>query len=120
MLDDKPWLFDNKPFFLRALDGFSKLAKTKFDLETFWIQLHILPIMCMNHFYGELIGENIGKVLKVDVKEEDIGWGHFLRVRVEIQLAKPLACGRLIKVKGDSLWIPLNYEKLPHYFFSYV
>lgn len=59
--------------------------------------------MCMNMQYGKLIGKTIEKVAEVDVKADETGWGHFLRVRIEINLSKLLARGRLIKVKGKTL-----------------
>lgn len=51
----KPWLFDNALFALQSLDGSKLLAKTVFDFEHFWIQLHGLPIRYMTRYYGELI-----------------------------------------------------------------
>lgn len=69
-------------------------------------------------FYSNLIGKSLGKVLEEDVDEDDIGWRLFLKFRLEINLEKPLTCGRSLEVKGKSLWIPIKYEKLPHFCFS--
>lgn len=41
----------------------------------------------MNRFNGNFIGKNIGRVLEVDVKEDDTGWGPFLQIKVEINLS---------------------------------
>lgn len=38
-----------------------------------------------------LIGNTIGKVIDVDMDANDIGWGKFLRVKVKLNLTKPLA-----------------------------
>lgn len=119
VLGGKPQLFDNNLFALQALDVFSQIAKIQFDTaEDFWIQLHDLPIQCMNRFYGNLIGKSIGKVHNINVEEDDMGWGQALRVHVEIKISKPLACGRLLNFKGGSLCIPLKYEKLPCFCFT--
>lgn len=56
---------------------------------------------------------------EVDVEEDDTGWGHALRVRVEINLTKPLARGMSIIVQGENIWIPIQYEKLTHFYFNY-
>lgn len=59
--------------------------------------------MCMNRQYGELIGKALGKVLDVEVEEDDMGWGVRLRLQVEIYLSKPLARARNIRVKGSEI-----------------
>lgn len=66
---------------------------------------------CMNHKYGELIKGTVGKVMDVEVETDDMRWGRFLRVRMEVNLAKPLARGR--SVENEKFWILLKYEKLP-------
>lgn len=62
--------------------------------------------------YGELIGNSIEKVLDVDVDTDNMGWGSFLRVKVEMNLTKPLERSHKITVMGGNMWIPDHYEKL--------
>lgn len=47
----------------------------------------------MNRRHGTQIGSAIRRVLDVDVDLDDIGWGNYLRVRMEIPLNKTLARG---------------------------
>lgn len=82
--------------------------KTQFVKEHFWVQLHNLPFRCMNRYHGKIIDETIGMVIEVNVDTDDIGWVHFQRVRVVINMSKPLACNRSIKVNDKTLWIPLK------------
>lgn len=72
----------------------------------------------MTRHYGELIGNTIVKVMDVDVETDNTGQGSFLRVRVDLNLFKPLACGRKITIMGDTLWISVKYEKLPKFCFG--
>lgn len=44
--------------------------------------------------------------------------GSYLRVRVCVNLTQALARGRTLKVKGESIWIPFSYEKMPCICFS--
>lgn len=118
MMIGKLWLFDNNLFTLQDLDGLRQIEKVHFDSKTLWIQLHKLPMMCMTGFYGNLIGKTIGKVIEVDVDDDDTTCGLFLCVRVEVNLFKPLPRGRSLKIKGNNFWIPLKYEKLPWFCFS--
>lgn len=52
----------------------------------------------MSEEYGRMIGNIIGKVREVDVQPDGSGWWQFLRVQIELDLIKPIARGRSIKV----------------------
>lgn len=42
--------------------------------------------------------------------------GDFLRVRVEIDVSKPLCRGRRVLLNGDSEgWVSFKYEKMPNF-----
>lgn len=86
-------------FALQSLDGKKQLTKT---------------VHYMNRYYGELIGNTIGRVLDVDVDNNNTGWDFFL-VRVILNLFKPLARGWTILVKEEDLWEHVKYEKLPKF-----
>ena len=44
----------------------------------FWVQLHRIPIFYMTKQTGERVGQALGRVVKVDVQENGIGWGSSL------------------------------------------
>lgn len=75
-------------------------------------------MVCMTREGGVHIGSSLGKILDVEVPNDGVGWGQFLRIRVEIQLHKTLARGRLVKVNGRQVWTTLRYEKLPRICFN--
>lgn len=77
----------------------------KFDSETFWVQLHDLPLRYMDKCHGTQIGNAIGRVVDVDVDMDvvDTGWRNYLRVRIKISLNKTLATGRFVILKEESL-----------------
>lgn len=95
-------MFDNNLFVFQSLDGKKQLTKTTFNKEHFWIQLHGLLVHYMNRHYRELIGNTIGRVLDVDVENDNMRGGS-LRVRVILNLFKPLARGKTILVMGEDL-----------------
>lgn len=114
------WCFDNNLFVIDAYDGLTQPNQMKFDQVAMWIQLHNLPLANMTRICGEKIGKSLGEVEEVDVDEdieEDIGWGRRLRVKVRLDLKKPIARGRSI-TKGTKYWIPVLYEKLSHVNFT--
>jgi hypothetical protein len=44
--------------------------------------------------------------------------GEYLRVRIVIDLSKPLARVREINVKNNSLWVAFKYEEIPKFCFN--
>lgn len=49
-----------------------------------------MPLACMNQEVGNQIGGSVGKVLEVVADNRGLGWGKFLRMRVEIDIRKAL------------------------------
>lgn len=62
-----------------------------------------MPLACMCKDVGFQIGASLGTVEEVDTDEEGIGWGEYLRVRIRINVRKPLLRGKTIKVEGRSV-----------------
>lgn len=87
----------------------------KFDRATFWIQFHNMPLACMSREVGWSIVSCVREVEEVDATAEGIGWGKFPRVKVVVDLSKPLAMGRMLNVKGKQVWI--SYEQRPKFCF---
>ncbi len=57
---------------------------------------------------GYKIGKTIGEVEEVDVTGEGLGWGRCLRIRVCIDLTKPLERGRALNLNGKTVWVSLD------------
>lgn len=72
----------------------------KFDRALMWLQLHQLPLIGMNRKVREKVGGALGVVEDVEV-EDEVGWGKYLWVSVNIDLTKPLACRRKITLMGE-------------------
>ncbi|XP_042980007.1 uncharacterized protein LOC122310195 [Carya illinoinensis] len=118
ILDGKPWLFASMLFMILPYDGDLQPRNMHVDKETFWLQVHNLPLGFMTEEWGHRIEASVGEVLDVDVDEDGIGWGKCLRVRVEIKLQKAIARGRTIMANGKKVWLSFKYEKLPKICFS--
>jgi hypothetical protein len=55
----------------------------------------------------------MGLVEEVETEEDGIGWGEYLRVRICLNISKPLVRGRVLKLNGEATWIAFQYERLP-------
>ena len=110
-----PWTFDKKLILLARFVGDLQPSAVKFTHSAFWIRIMNLPIKSMTREVGEDIGTAVGKLLEVDVPNENgIAWGRFLRIRVEVEIAKPLMRGCIIQVEDDKpVWVDFRYEHLP-------
>jgi hypothetical protein len=118
IMEGRPWLFDGNLVSLAEFDGLTPPAKINFDRASFWIRMYNLPLACMGRNTGQKIGATVGVVEDVDVLEEDAGWGEYLRVRILIDLTKPLARGRMLHLQDRSTWVAFKYEKLPKFCFT--
>jgi hypothetical protein len=59
------------------------------------------------------VGSTVGEVEDIDVLDDGVGWGEYLRVKICIDLTKPLSRGRIIKVQEKDIWVAFQYEKIP-------
>ncbi|XP_030936213.1 uncharacterized protein At4g02000-like [Quercus lobata] len=110
----EPWSFDKHLMVMQTYDKEIDLAVMEFKWATFWVQIHDLPIRFRSRRVAEKICEGIGKVNAMSDENESEGDG-FVRIRVTIDVSKPLCCGRVISLdSGKELWVSFKYERLPN------
>jgi hypothetical protein len=54
----------------------------------------------------------------VDIVGEEVEWGSVMRIRVIIDIQKPLERGRSLNIGGKSHWVSFKYENLPVFCFN--
>ena len=68
----------------------------------------------MNKDVGARIANEMGELITVDAPKSGLAWGPFLRIRVIIDITKPLMRGKMIQIENlDAGWVVFKYEKLP-------
>jgi hypothetical protein len=117
ILEGRHWVFEGSLFNIEDFDGTSSPSSFKFDKAGFWIRMVDLPLVCMNQATGRRIGSTVGLVEAVDTGKDGIGWGEYLRIKVVLDLFKPLARGRMLKLQGKLNWVAFQYERLPKFCF---
>jgi hypothetical protein len=55
----------------------------------------------MNREIGSVIGAEIGEFLDVETDEDGMAYGWYLRVKVGLEIAKPLMRGKMVQI-GDE------------------
>lgn len=58
--EGRPWLFDKHLFVMKDFDGLTPPRNMKFETASFWVQIHNLPLACMNREVGYKIGSSVG------------------------------------------------------------
>jgi hypothetical protein len=112
VLVGRPWIFYGNLFVVAEYDDFTAASLMAFDKASFWIRMYNLPLACMNSTIGHQIGSIVGLVEEVEANEGEMAWGEYLRVRIVIDLTKPLDWGRKLTIKNKSTWIA-NMKSFP-------
>ncbi|XP_059432440.1 uncharacterized protein LOC132165775 [Corylus avellana] len=116
-MEGRPWAYEKQIMVLNELEGHTPPSKLDFNHTPVWIQIHDMPLHCMSKTVGAKIGATLGDLEEVDAAADGIGWGRFLRIRVRIDITKPLEQGRELHIGGKSVWVKFKYENLPLFCF---
>ncbi|KAH7544060.1 hypothetical protein JRO89_XS15G0098100 [Xanthoceras sorbifolium] len=120
VLSGGPWSFDGALLVLEEPSGLGDFNKMQFDKADFWIQLHNIPLFCMTKEAGLQLGSKVGKVKDIDTGPSGDCMGKFLRIRVNIDVSRPLKRGIRVSLdeSEESVMLLIRYERLPEYFFG--
>ena len=114
VLNTEPWSFDKNLVIMHRYDRSNAEEDLKFDMKMFWVQVHGLPYRYMNVKAAEKICEVLSKVVHSENPDETEG-GHFMRIRVSLDVTLPLCRGLIILLENDKkIWIAFKYECLPN------
>ena len=109
-----PWSFDKRLILLKHFNGDLSPGNVTFQHSPFWIRVFNIPIKSMNSVVGTRIAKEIGIPLVVDALKSGLAWGPFLRIRVDIDITKPLMRGKMIHIEDvEEGWVYFKYERLP-------
>jgi hypothetical protein len=116
-LFDGPWSFNKSLLVVEDFVLSKTLEEYEFITIPIWIRLFGLPLGMMDQDTGEAIGDEVGVFMEADVGEDGMAKGKFLRIKVRINIKKPLMRGIMLNVeKGqDDLWCRFEYEFLPDF-----
>lgn len=111
-----PWAFDKS---LLALMEPSSVQPSQivFDEVPFWIRIYDLPINMQTKETAEAIGNIFGGIIEDDDLDYTV-CSKFMRLRVMVNIRKPLRRGLLMKSGYKKIWVEIKYERLPN--FCYV
>ena len=112
VLKTEPWSFNKHLMVLRRYDKEIDVSTIEFNMVTFWIQVHDLPVRFRTRAVAEKVYGAAGLVDK-NTKESDSMGDGFVRVRVRVDISKPLCRRCVVSLEnGKELWVSFKYERL--------
>ncbi|XP_021858913.2 uncharacterized protein [Spinacia oleracea] len=113
VMEAQPWHFDKHILALSDVQGDLKPSEYPLHLVPFWVRVYDLPILGRNNeSNARKIGNKVGCFMKVD-KSDIVGINKSLRIRVSIDVRKPLKEEIDLKLRGGVLEkVQVKYEKL--------
>ncbi|KAK3211949.1 hypothetical protein Dsin_016655 [Dipteronia sinensis] len=120
ILGGGPWSFDDALMVLERPAGRGTIDMMSFRHADFWVQIRQVPLICMTREIGCFLGGLIGVVVRVDGGDSGECVGKFMRIRVRIDITKPLRRCLRVDVLGDraETVMLLRYERLPNHCFK--
>jgi hypothetical protein len=110
------WSYDKHLVSFQRVEADTSITKMECRWCSFWVQIHNLPVCRMNHEYASALGKVVGIVEQVAEDEEERGREGCMRIRVKIDISKPLYRGRKATLAGSKeIWISFKYERLPNF-----
>jgi hypothetical protein len=65
---------------------------------------------------GKQIGQALGRLIPVVDSEDEVSWGDFVRIRVALNISKPLCRGKKIDLEGGKeVLVSFKYERLANF-----
>ncbi|KAK1693144.1 hypothetical protein QYE76_009841 [Lolium multiflorum] len=119
-LEEGPWMFENDLLLMEEFDVNKTADEYKFESFPIWIRIFNLPLGRMNRKTGEEMGDAIGEFIDVETDANGMAPGKYLRVKVRLQVNKPLLRGMMVTFGEDNRekWCRFEYEYLPNFCFT--
>lgn len=116
VLEGRPWCFDQHLLVLNEMSGNEQPIQVPLFFSPFWMRIYHLPFNCRSHDDICAITASLGTVLEVE--SSGLGLDNFCRVKLMLDIRKPLRRSQRIKGKdGNVISIDFKYERLPFFCF---
>ncbi|KAI4987327.1 hypothetical protein ZWY2020_020127 [Hordeum vulgare] len=119
-VEDGPWWYGKELIVMEDFDPMKLIEEYEFNKVPIWVQIYRLPLGMMDRASGEDVGGAIGEVQEVETDEDGKAVGKYLRVKVKLNITKPLMRGSMVQIdeRGRKSWCPFAYEYLPDFCYT--
>lgn len=113
-----PWSFDNVMLALKPVAAGEDPTKVQTWFLNIWIQLYNLPMGYMLKSVGRQLENFFGEFLEYDSKNNAFIWRDCVRVRIRLDVCKPIKRKKKItKRDGSEFVVTCKYERLGEFCF---
>lgn len=113
-----PWTFDNAMLCIEPIPPGEDPTKVPLWHLNIWIQIHDLPVGYMSEMVGKQLGNFFGEFILYDVKNSTSIWRECMRVKIRIDVRKPLnRKKRIARKNGQDFVVTCKYERLGEFCF---
>ncbi|MFQ6655175.1 hypothetical protein Gotur_025849 [Gossypium turneri] len=109
VLKDLPWTFNNHLLLLIKLGRGEVLLKVQLIFTSFWVQIHDVPIGLFFEKLAIQLGNFIGVFLEYDISNLGKENRNYMRVRVQIDVKKPLKKKNQVLCNGVRSYVKFKY-----------
>lgn len=118
VIDGSPWSFNRKVLVIARMKDGDVPRSVRLNSLDVWVQIHDLRAGFMTEKIVKEVGNYIGCFVESCPRNFKEGWKEYLRVRVTMDLPKPLKRRMKVRKAGDGWeWIMFKYENLPTFCF---
>lgn len=119
VMNGGPWSFDNAMLLLHEIGlGEEPLKVALWHLDI-WIQIHDLPNGFMSETVGQQLGNFFGSFVAYDPKNNNSILREYMRIKIKLNVRKPLKRKKKIKRKnGSEFIVTCKYERLGDFCFA--
>ncbi|KAK6155819.1 hypothetical protein DH2020_010067 [Rehmannia glutinosa] len=112
VIQGKLWSFDNQFLVMREWKEGVDMKRENFSFIDMWIQVWDLPAHWISSEVGLKIGRLFPATKDVFIPETGSIKGRYLKIKVSVEIEKPLLRGTTLTLKGETHWVSFKYENL--------
>lgn len=114
-----PWSFDNAMLVLAEIPKGEESVNVPLWHLNIWVQIFDLPSGLMSEVVGKQLGDFFGEFIEYDHKNNTSVWREYMRIKVRIDVRKPLKRKKKItKRNGTEVIVSCKYERLGDFCFN--
>lgn len=117
MLKGGSWSFDRNLLILQRVSSEEQPSDLEMHTVSFWTRVYDLPLKLRIESMARRLGDTMGNFEEMDQREAT-RTGRSLRVKVSLDLRKPLKRGTVVRYQGKSLRVFFKCERLPIFCFA--
>lgn len=118
VIEGGPWSFEQNMLVYKQMKETDDPQLVTLNEVDIWVQVYDIPKGFISEKILKSVGDYVGKYVKSDTTNFEGIWKEYVRIRVTIDIQKPLKRRMKIKREGGAWsWINFKYERLGNFCF---